>query len=318
MSPISIARLQYKLVCDSRPSKLDRRIGSDTMDRFKVWQGIPRPTAILILMLVEPAAWGAQPGALIHKREFPALHTASFAVGQPCDNPATYPAPAYPKPDLTSAQISALFSLPGNSLEWLQNLRLIFARDLLAQPTFYSDDVLLKALHAQSIDWVDATHAGEDNIIRATRVARLTARVDGDAPIEISIGENHKCLNERPDPANTYKKIPPHTYDAGYVHIRLPETVSISLDSIRNTFGDPSGEYDVSCAAQRLRYVKKLTSPLISGRYVWNAIEFTVREPDYARCPPGPGRAWFGSDTISAISIRLIEEDYTHPLPNVY
>ena len=241
------------------------------------------------------------------------------SIEHPCDSPSTYPPPAYTKPALSAAQLAAMFRRPTNVSAQLQNLKRVFDQDMLAQPAFYSDEVLLELFNTESVRWLDATEAGEDNIIKPTRVARLTAHLDGHNSLEVSIGGNHKCLNERPDPANAYKKLPAHTYDAGYVHIRLPETLKVTLDSIRALFGDGSGgDYDVDCSASILRYLKRAHSKPDSERYLWNRIEFTVREADYARCSPGIGRAWFGTDTVRSISIRLIEQDSTYQLPLVY
>jgi hypothetical protein len=71
----------------------------------------------------------------------PNANAAKSEAGEddPCGNPLLYPSPAYPLPVYSAQQMAAMVKRPVTVPELLWNLKLVFDRNLLAQPSFFED-----------------------------------------------------------------------------------------------------------------------------------------------------------------------------------
>jgi hypothetical protein len=97
--------------------------------------------------VIAPAPYLAPPGVL------PARPAVADSVTQICSDPARYPARAFNTPQLSAAQLTALFHSPMTNRELLRNVQILDTHDLLVQAAFLDNDVLLKFFGAKEITW---------------------------------------------------------------------------------------------------------------------------------------------------------------------
>lgn len=239
-----------------------------------------------------------------------------------CDSASVEPSPAYPLHKYTSAEMAAMFDPPTDVSQLLTNLKIILDHDLLAQPAFYENSILLKVFGGTNIRWVgpDTPNVGGDRFIAPTRIAVITASAAISKYMMITVGTNHKCLNRRTDPRNSKAYIPAHTYDSGYIHLQLDGFEEFTFGTVRSIFGPNSGFAHPSCDAfPYISYDAHSIADKNRNFFSWNAATFTTNPRDYkSLCKLNRERTYDDSALVNNVSIRLIEEDYTQTYPLVY
>jgi hypothetical protein len=151
---------------------------------------------------------------------------------------------------------------------------------------------------------------------RPTRIARV--RFEARAPfagMKVDVGVNHKCLESRPHPTRAGVLIPAHTYDSGYISIRVRAPATVTAGEVRQIFGANAGKFSYECRAPLPMYYSGPEGPS-QDAFLVHAAEFEPAEEGYAelcRATPPDGGLPDGQP-ITRILIRLIQRDYTHPV----
>jgi hypothetical protein len=235
-------------------------------------------------------------------------------LDDPCRAASSYPSPEYPFPVYSATQIAAMLKPPRDVPDLLWNLRLVFDRKLLVQPRFFEDEVLLRVFNGTAIRWVEpgTPDVAGDWVIKPKRIARIT--IDrAFAGMKVDVGVSHRCLDRRPNPADPGITIPPHTYDSGYIRLRFPPFDGFTLGAVRKVFGPNPGSFDVLCKeALPLSYPTNTETD--SAAFLLNVAEFRPDETGYQElCRSRAGVELPDERLVSAVSIRLIEDDHTFP-----
>jgi hypothetical protein len=242
--------------------------------------------------------------------------------GNPCGDPSSYPPPAYSLLTYSAKQIEAMFMRPANVTELLRNLKLVLDRKLLVQPAFFEDAVLLKLFNGTGIKWVEpgTPDVAGDWVIKPTRIARITLGGDVLSGMKVDVGLNHKCLNRRIDPTNRTNQeayIPPHTYDSGYIHMRFEPIEGFTLGAVKGIFGPTRWYFDFSCKGPLPLTYPDLPEPG-SDAFLLNVVEFWPDQSGYEElCRSKSQHSLPDEDSVRSVVIRLIEQDYTFPMPKV-
>ena len=241
------------------------------------------------------------------------VHAASGA----CASGAPEPSPAYPVPSLASRDIAAMFVRPRTNAQLLSNVKAVLDQQLLAQPTFFETDVLRIVFDATDLQWVKpgTPDVAYEPFVKPTRIARV--RYDARGPfagMKVDVGVNHKCLESRPHPARTGAFIPAHTYDSGYVSIRVGAPATMTAGEVRRVFGDNEGKFTYDCRTPLPLYYQGPEGPSRDAFLIHGA-EFEPGAERYAElCQAAADRGLPDDYPIARIRIRLIQRDYTHPI----
>ncbi len=242
------------------------------------------------------------------------VHAASGV----CGGGAPEPPPAYPLPAYLAPDIAAMFVRPGTNAELLSNLKTVLDQQLLAQPAFFDDEVLRIVFNTTDLQWVKpgTPDVASEPFTRPTRIARIRFEARGPfAGMKVDVGLNHKCLESRPHPTRAGVLIPAHTYDSGYISIRVRAPATMTAGEVRQVFGGNAGKFSYECRAPLSMYYPGPEAPSQEAFLVHRA-EFEPGEEGYAelcRASP-PDRGLPDEHPITHIWIRLIERDYTHPI----
>lgn len=237
----------------------------------------------------------------------------ALSLSLPCRETPALVTPEYPQPPYSTSQIAQIFKRPKDATDLLVNLKLIFDYKLLAQPNFFVGDTLLKAFNARSIQWISpgAPNFGGDRLVRPTRVARLSL-AESFSDITVDIGLNHECFNPRPDKADPTVLIPAHTYDSGYIRMRVAAPVeTFTLGTVRRVFGPNPGRADPECK-EPLPLSYPTRSVPGTGAFFLNVADFRPSEQGYeASCKTNSPPELRDEEAVGAILIRLLEDDHT-------
>ena len=234
---------------------------------------------------------------------------------KPCGTGAAEPAPAHPLPAYTARQIAAMFVPPRTRNQLLANLKIVFDRQLLAQPAFFDEQVLRTLFNAPDVEWVKsgAPDVTSDHLVRPTRIARVRFGDGGSfAGMKVDVGVNHKCLDRRPHPTLPDTFIPAHTYDSGYIRIRPERSAGFTIGDVRQAFGPNAGELDALCQGTRSMMYAGPDGPP-EGAFVHTA-EFWPSASGYIElCRAGTARGLPDTHPVSDVLIRLLQRDFTLP-----
>jgi hypothetical protein len=240
--------------------------------------------------------------------------SGSPGVTQPCRDTPSLVSPEYPQPAYSTAQIAQMFKRPRDVTDLLVNLKQIFDYNLLVQPNFLADDTLLKVFNARSIRWINrgAPDFGGDRLVRPTKVARLSL-AESFSDITVDIGLNHECFNPRPDKADPTVLIPAHTYDSGYMRMRVAAPVeTFTLGTVRRVFGPNQGHADPKCKEPfPLSYPTTRSVP-DRGTFFLNTAEFRPPEQGYeASCKAQSPPELRDEEAVGGVFIRVLEDNHT-------
>jgi hypothetical protein len=266
------------------------------------------PASIIVVALV---LWATLSGAA----------SARTSPDNPCDDPSSSPSPAYSLPAYTTGQTKAMLKRPADVAGLLQNLKVVFDKKLLVQPSFFADSVLLELFDGRGLEWVKPGTADvmNDRIVKPTRIARISS----DAPLfrgmKVDVGLNHKCLNRRTDPRDPHATIAPHTYDSGYIRLRFEPIPGLTLGAVRHVFGPNPGYFGVLCNSPTdLSYPTGSAGLADADTFFYNGATFYLQPDGYEDlCKSNPGGALPDEFLITGVLIRLVEEDHTIGLPPV-
>jgi hypothetical protein len=245
-----------------------------------------------------------------------AAWAASDADGS-CRAGAQEPPPAHRLPAYTASDIAAMFARPRANADLLSNLKIVLDQRLLAQPAFFEGDVLRALFNTNDVQWVEpgTPDVTSERLVKPTRIARV--RFEASSPfagIQASVGVNHKCLEGRAHPSRPGVVIPAHTYDSGYIYLRVERPAAITVGDVRRAFGSNAGELHRQCRSPISLYYQGPQGPSPEA-FRLHAAEFRPSEVGYeALCQTAaPGSGLPDEHPISDVWIRLLQEDYTLP-----
>jgi hypothetical protein len=242
------------------------------------------------------------------------LARAAADPGQPCNAGAPEPPPAHPLPAYSARDIAAMFVPSRTGADVLSNLKIVLDRRLLAQPSFFEEDVLRVLFNTTDVQWVKpgTPDVASERLVKPTRIARIRFEQGGSfAGIKVDVGFNHKCLERRAHPSRSDTLIPSATYDSGYIFIRLDEPATITSGQVRQAFGWNFGELDRECRSPLSMYYPGPEGPARDAFWL-HAATFRPSAVGYPQlCRAGPDRGLPDDHPISDIWIRLVENDYT-------
>jgi len=235
----------------------------------------------------------------------------------PCGGPGPEPSAAYRLPAYTTGQLAAMMRPPATLAQLLSNLKEVLDRNLLAQPAFFDDAVLRRVFNATGVRWVEpgTRDVAFDHAIRPTRAARIIFSDGPFAGMKVDVGMSHRCLNRHADRNNPGSIIAPHTYDSGYVRIRLEESAGLTLGAVRQVFGPGTGGFDASCKEPA---VVSYDGPDQTGAdaFLLNSASFVVRPDAYSGlCQSQSRRALPDEYPVIDVNIRVLEQDFTQWSP---
>ena len=237
----------------------------------------------------------------------------------PCADLSAPPSPAYPMPAYTVPQMAALFEPPTDVPALLTNLKVVFDRHLLAQPSFFDDEVLLKVFGGTHVQWVPpgTPHMG-DWVIKPTRIARIQLR-GLFSSMKTEVGLNHKCLAPKTPDVNGNPPRAPHTYDSGYIRLTFEPIEGFTVGAVRGVFEANLMEYlSPPCQVPpRLSYWPP--DEKLGGPFFLNVVAFEVGHIAYEEmCPPMLRAVLPDTGPITTVSMRVIADDGTHFVPKMY
>jgi hypothetical protein len=235
---------------------------------------------------------------------------------KPCGIGMAEPPPAYPLPARTARDIAAMFAPPRTAAELLSNLKIVLDEQLLAQPAFFEDEVLHILFNTIDVHWVKpgTPDVVSERFIDATRIARVRFDAGGSfAGMKVDVGVNRKCLNRRPHPSRPDTFIPAHTYDSGYIRIRLDGPATLTAGDVRQAFGWSFGGFPSECRSPLSMHYPGPEGPSRDAFRI-HAANFGPSVTGYAElCRTALNRGVPDPHPISDIWMRLIQEDYARP-----
>jgi hypothetical protein len=242
------------------------------------------------------------------------------------------PSPAYPLPAYTMPHMLSLFRQPHDVMQLLYNLQIVYDRNLLAQPSFFNDAVLLKLFDGTGIRWGTLSTPGVafsranqhtptvssdvvyDKLISPDRVGRISMRPGPLSGMRVEVGLSHKCLNRHPDSRQEGTFVAAHTYDSGYLRLRFEPMDGFTLGSVRTVFGRDNYR-SVDCAEPPPVSFSKQNA-VDSSMFDENLIEFELDPGRHQQlCISNARRELPDEYLVKGISIRLIEADYSRIPP---
>jgi hypothetical protein len=183
----------------------------------------------------------------------------------------------------------------------------------LVQTNFFADETLLKAFNGRSLRWISpgAPDFGGDRLVRPTRVARISL-TEPFSQITVDIGLNHKCFDPRADKLDPTVLIPPHTYDSGYIRMRVAAPVeAFTLGTVRRVFGPNPGSADPECKEPLPLSYPTRSVPGMSAFFL-NVAEFRPDDHGYeASCKAQSPPELRDDENVGVVLIRLLEDNHT-------
>jgi hypothetical protein len=287
---------------------------------MKTWSAYRVQLALaLFFILVISSAHGADTG--VSKLETPAASpnaTKPLNQVEPCKANPSVVVPEYPLPAYSASKIVSMLKRPTNVIDLLLNLKVVFDQKLLAQPTFFSDEVLLKLVNGTDVRWLDPgdPEFSGDRLIRPTRIARVTT-TGSNIEMTVDVGVNHECLDQHPTLDDPQILLPPHTYDSGFLRLKLTSADhSFTLGTVRRVFGPNPGRIDRTCKEPfPLSY--PTTSRLGPTPFFWDTIAFHPQREGYAeRCGASLSVELPDDEVVELALIRLLEDNHTLRVPD--
>ncbi len=155
-----------------------------------------------------------------------------------CTDPATYPRPVFDQSDLSAEQIASMFKNPADASELLNNLKLVVDQDLLVQPAFFDDAVLLKLFGASEIAWENPlTRAPGDPIEYGPwRIANIKSMHGGLSTATARVTVARRCVTWR-EPFPPFAYWPPITSNRGTMVVNVSSVDDIYVGAVKKVFG---------------------------------------------------------------------------------
>ncbi len=222
-------------------------------------------------------------------------------------------------PAYTAQQIAALFEPPTDVPALLTNLKVVFDRHLLAQPSFFDDEVLLRVFGGTHVQWVPPGTPGMgDWVIKPTRIARI--QLSGlFSSMKTEVGLNHKCLAPKTPDVNGNPPRAPHTYDSGYILLTFEPIGGFTVGALRGVFEANLMEHVGAPCRVPPSLSYEAPGSKLGGPFFLNALDFEVDHIGYEEmCQSTRREALPDTDLIRTVSMRVIEDDGTYFQPKMY
>lgn len=163
-----------------------------------------------------------------------------------CADPANFPPRAYDIPQLSAAQLMALFESPTNTRQLLNNVKLLSERDLLVQAAFFDDAVLQKFFGAAAISWEKTGRPGFSRpphvqvAFGPTRVAHTSGLSGTVVNVAVRVVSSQTCMGWRQTASPPAAWWPPTSFDSGYMQIDVSRLNDLDVGLVKDILGaDP-------------------------------------------------------------------------------
>jgi hypothetical protein len=229
-----------------------------------------------------------------------------------CEDPARKPPREYPVKPYSRPHLVGMFVRPSNVAQLLHNLEEMYDRDLLAQPGFADEGVLLRVLGGVRSQSSAGPGPGANDIIQPTTVVSITLAPNILPDTIVEIGVQHQCIPAHPDADRPELQIPAHLYDSGYLRLHARATPALTVGLVKAAFGSRPLEFISDCHYTGYFSYRDANKSLRGARFESRSADFSPDPSEYqARCRSGQRPVFSDDMPIREIFIREIERDHT-------
>lgn len=139
---------------------------------------------------------------------------------------------------LTVQEIVKLFRRPTSASELLSNLQIVWEKNLLAQPAFYDDEILMRVLNGTKITWEKPLIDNSREWSNRDGTITLAAKVFPNTTVRV-VGIHHIAKAQSLPAQNIY--IPAYIEDKGQMEAVLDSLPGFTWGAIKEAFG-PTAE----------------------------------------------------------------------------
>jgi hypothetical protein len=210
-----------------------------------------------------------------------------------------------------------LFNYPSNAQELLANLKILMDRDLMIQPAFFEDQVLLKLFGGSTITWEEPDAHSRNP--QQTTIAHVGGMGGGLSEASVRVVRVHTCRDGRKLQFSPFTYVPPTTHDSGFMQVDVHSVAGIDVAAVKEIFGADPDEarswtiYDTGASVSgsaTLRYEDRAREGE-STPFWRRLIEFVPREESglRPRVRNSDRRLFTDGAQIRAINIEMQERD---------
>jgi hypothetical protein len=267
------------------------------------------------LPVTQAATVGDDPAARrLSSPEYPETHNSGKLA---CDDPKLEQKSAFDLPQLSATEIAGLFNRPSNIKELLVNLKILMDSDLMIQPAFFEDQVLLGLSGGSTITWEEPDpHSHNPPQMTIAHVGGMGGGLSG---ASVRVVRLHTCRDGRKLQFSPFTYVPPTTHDSGFMQVDVHSVAGIDVAAVKEIFGADPDEarswaiYDTGASVSgpaTLRYEDRARESE-STPFFKRLIEFVPSEEGglRPRVRNGDRRLFADGAQILAIKIEMEERD---------